>query len=102
MSQHHTCRGAVATCVVGVWFHLYLILDLYSRKIVGWEVHATDDSVHAAHLVRRTALAEGIATMLTEARPARRQRLHAEGHHGAGDAVLAGRQAVVLAAPRER
>jgi putative transposase len=50
--------------VIGMWFHLYLILDLYSRKIVGWEVHATDDSVHAAHLVRRTALAEGIATML--------------------------------------
>jgi putative transposase len=52
--------------VIGVWFHLYLILDLYSRKIVGWEVHATDDAVHAAHLVRRTALAEGIATMLTK------------------------------------
>ena len=52
--------------VVGMWFHLYLILDLYSRKIVGWEVHATDDSVHAAHLVRRTALAEDIATMLTK------------------------------------
>ena len=49
--------------VVGAWFHLYLILDLYSRKIVGWELHATDDSVHAAHLVRCTALAEGIATM---------------------------------------
>jgi putative transposase len=26
--------------VIGRWFHLYLILDLYSRKIVGWEVHA--------------------------------------------------------------
>jgi putative transposase len=52
--------------VIGMWFHLYLILDLYSRKIVGWELHATDDSVHAAHLVRRTALAEGIATMLTK------------------------------------
>ena len=52
--------------VIGMWFHLYLILDLYSRKIVGWEVHATDDSVHAAHLVRRTALAEGIATMLSK------------------------------------
>ena len=49
--------------VLGRWFHLYLILDLYSRKIVGWEVHATDDSNHAAHLVRRTALAEGIAAM---------------------------------------
>ena len=49
--------------VMGRWFHLYLILDLYSRKIVGWEVHATDDSNHAAHLVRRTALAEGIAAL---------------------------------------
>lgn len=47
--------------VLGRWFHLYLILDLYSRKIVGWEVHATDAAEHAADLVRRTALAEGIA-----------------------------------------
>ena len=47
--------------VVGQWFYLYLILDLYSRKIVGWEVHVSDDADHAAHLVRRTALAEGIA-----------------------------------------
>ena len=47
--------------VIGRWFHLYLILDLYSRKIIGWEVHDTDDAGHAAHLVRRTALAEGIA-----------------------------------------
>jgi putative transposase len=50
--------------VMGRWFHLYLILDLYSRKVVGWEVHETDNSEHAAHLVRRTALAEDIA-MLT-------------------------------------
>ena len=49
--------------VMGRWFHLYLILDLYSRKVVGWEVHDTDDSDHAAHLVRRTALAESIATL---------------------------------------
>jgi transposase InsO family protein len=46
--------------VVGRWFYLYLILDLYSRKIVGWEVHESDSAEHAAHLVRRTALAEGI------------------------------------------
>jgi len=52
--------------VMGRWFHLYLILDLYSRKIVGWEVHDTDDSEHAVHLVRRTALAEGIAAMTTK------------------------------------
>ena len=49
--------------VIGRWFHLYLILDLYSRKIVGWEVHANDSSDHAVHLVRRTALSEGIAAL---------------------------------------
>jgi putative transposase len=49
--------------VMGRWFYLYLILDLYSRKIVGWEVHETDLADHAAHLVRRTALAEGVAAM---------------------------------------
>ena len=54
------------TAIAGQWFYLYLILDLYSRKIVGWEVHASDDSDHAAHLVRRTALAEGIAGLATK------------------------------------
>ena len=49
--------------VMGRWFYLYLILDLYSRKIVGWEVHDSDCADHAAHLVRRAALAEGIAAM---------------------------------------
>jgi transposase InsO family protein len=52
--------------VIGVWFHLYLILDLYSRKIVGAEVHDSDNADHAVHLVRRTALAERIATMDTK------------------------------------
>ena len=36
-----------------------------------------------------------------QARPARRQRGHVEGHDCAGDAVLAGRQTVVLQASRE-
>lgn len=49
--------------VMGRWFYLYLILDLYSRKIVGWEVHEADHADHAAHLVQRTALAEGIAAL---------------------------------------
>jgi transposase InsO family protein len=52
--------------VMGRWFHLYLILDLYSRKIVGAEVHDSDDADHAVHLVRRTALAESIATLDTK------------------------------------
>lgn len=46
--------------VTGRWFYLYLILDLYSRKIVGYEVHEAESGEHAAHLLKRTALAEGI------------------------------------------
>jgi transposase InsO family protein len=46
--------------IQGRWFYFYLILDLYSRKIVGFEVHDTDSAEHAAHLARRTALAEGV------------------------------------------
>jgi putative transposase len=47
----------------GRWFYLYLILDLYSRKVVGFEVHDTDSAEHAAHLARGTALAEGVHAM---------------------------------------
>ena len=49
--------------VVGRWFYLYLILDLYSRKIVGFEVHESDDSGHAVNLLRHTALAEVLHTL---------------------------------------
>lgn len=49
--------------IAGRWFHLYLIMDLYSRKIIGWEVHPTDHADHAVHLLRRTALVEGIAAL---------------------------------------
>jgi transposase InsO family protein len=52
--------------IQGRWFYFYLILDLYSRKIVGFEVHDTDSAEHAAHLARRTALAEAV-----HAKPAR-------------------------------
>jgi putative transposase len=51
------------TQVQGRWFYLYLIQDLYSRKIVGWEIHDADDADHAVSLLKRTALAEGIHAM---------------------------------------
>jgi len=55
--------------VLGRWFHLYLILDLFSRKIVGYEVHDTDNCDHAAALLRRTALAEGLHGLDRQHRP---------------------------------
>lgn len=55
--------------VTGQWFYLFVIMDLYSRKIVGWEVHASDGADHAVRLVQRTALAEGIAHLPAHRRP---------------------------------
>lgn len=52
--------------VTGRWFYLYLIVDLYSRKVVGHEVHEVENAEHAAHLVKRTALAEGVHTAMTK------------------------------------
>lgn len=44
--------------VKGVFFYLYLIMDLYSRKIVGWEVYERESTDYAAEVVRRAVLAE--------------------------------------------
>jgi putative transposase len=44
--------------VKGVFYYLYLILDLYSRKIVGWEIWEEESSEYASQLMRRTVLSE--------------------------------------------
>lgn len=45
--------------VKGRWFYLYLVEDLYSRKIVGYEVHETESGEQAAALIERTVRREG-------------------------------------------
>jgi len=59
----------LASHTLGRWFYLYLILDVYSRKIVGFEVQETDSSDHAVSLLRRTALAEGLYSLPRRKRP---------------------------------
>lgn len=44
--------------VKGLFFYLYLILDLYSRKIVGWEIWEEESAEYASQLIRRTVLRE--------------------------------------------
>ncbi|WP_294053262.1 IS3 family transposase [Thiolapillus sp.] len=51
----------LATTIVGIFFRLYLIMDIYSRKIVGWEIHENETADHAALLIRKACLAEGIS-----------------------------------------
>ena len=45
--------------VRGQFYYLYLVEDIYSRKIVGYEVHETEDSALAAALLQRCVLSEG-------------------------------------------
>jgi putative transposase len=43
--------------VIGRWFYLYLLLHLYRRKIVGWEVHDSDHCDHGSTLKATMVLA---------------------------------------------
>jgi putative transposase len=44
--------------VAGAFFYLYLIVDIFSRKIVGWEVHERESAELAATLIQRAVWAE--------------------------------------------
>lgn len=44
--------------VIGRFFYLYMIEDIYSRKIVGWEVYDCESGEYAASLLERTLWAE--------------------------------------------
>jgi transposase InsO family protein len=50
----------LASNVKGVFFYLYLFMDIYSRKIVGWEVYENESSEQAADVLRKTRLAEAL------------------------------------------
>lgn len=50
----------LASCITGLFFRLYLVIDIYSRKIVAWEVHEHERSEHAATLIAKACLAEGV------------------------------------------
>ena len=44
--------------VAGMFFYLYLIVDIFSRKIVGWEVHEREAADLAATLIQKAVWAE--------------------------------------------
>jgi putative transposase len=47
------------SCVRGQFFYLYLVLDLYSRKIVAAEVFEAESGRWASELIHRAVLREG-------------------------------------------
>ena len=42
--------------VRGVFFRLYLIIDIWDRSVVGWEIHADELGSHAADLLNETCM----------------------------------------------
>ncbi len=49
------------TCVRGCYFYLYLFVDLFSRKIVGWQVYDCESAELAAALLQDICARHGIA-----------------------------------------
>jgi transposase InsO family protein len=47
--------------VKGLYYYWYMVLDVFSRKIVGHEVHVAESAEMASLLMRRASLAEGLA-----------------------------------------
>lgn len=47
--------------IKGQYYYWYMVLDIFSRKIVGHEVHVAESAELASRLMRRTSLAEGLA-----------------------------------------
>lgn len=49
------------TLVRGQFLYLYLILDIFSRKITGFEVFDTENAVNSRAVIERAVLREGVA-----------------------------------------
>lgn len=49
------------SAVRGQYWYLYVVLDLFSRKAVAWQVYAHESQSHASALIRDYALRERIA-----------------------------------------
>lgn len=49
------------TQVKGIYFYLYLFMDIYSRKIVGWQVYDVESSDLASGVMRDICVRENIA-----------------------------------------
>jgi putative transposase len=50
--------------VRGKFYYLYMMMDVFSRKVTAWEVHDIESGEHAANLLQRGVLAEGCEATL--------------------------------------
>lgn len=50
----------LASSIKGIFFYLYLFMDIYSRKIVAWEIYEYESSELAAEVLRKARWSENI------------------------------------------
>ena len=48
------------TIIKGRFFYLYMIIDVYSRKVVAWEIHTEESALNASKLITKACLSEKI------------------------------------------
>lgn len=78
----------------GSFFFLYLVVDIFSRRVIGWDVHDEESSSHSAALIQRLWLEAGSPTGL---------KLHADnGGPMKGSTMLAMIQALGMSASFSR
>jgi transposase InsO family protein len=46
--------------VAGIFYYLYMFIDIYSRKIVGFEVHENESMEHSSKLIERICTLENV------------------------------------------
>jgi putative transposase len=48
------------TLINGIFLYAYVLMDVWSRKIVGWEIHTEESESHARDFFRRVATAHNV------------------------------------------
>lgn len=48
------------TFINGIFLYAYVLMDVWSRKIVGWEVHTEESEAHARDFFRRMAASQNV------------------------------------------
>ncbi|MDB2384552.1 IS3 family transposase [Endozoicomonas sp.] len=48
------------SAVRGRFYYLYLVIDIYSRVVVAWEIHENESAEHASELINKACIRHGI------------------------------------------
>lgn len=50
--------------VRGQFYYLYLVIDIYSRMVVTWEIHENESAEHASDMITKACIKRGISSAM--------------------------------------